>query len=87
MNLEELKLSSSRGRTPLARHWAQPNQWQNGVRRVVEALDVMKDGVFSLLPGCKSGQMNHLAFEAAKEVFRNRIVVWITLSRHTGRDA
>ena len=58
-----------------------------GAHRIVEALNVVKDCIFSLPSGSEAGEMNQLAFEAAEEVFRNRIVIWIPLSRHTGKDA
>ena len=58
-----------------------------GAHRIVEALNVVKDCIFSLPSGSEAGEMNQLAFEAAEEVFRNRIVIGITFSRHTGNDA
>ncbi len=87
--LKGFKLSGSRGRYHLLSKdiGRNPTNGRMGAHRVVEALNVMKDSIFSLPSGYKSGQMNQLVFEAAKEVFRNRIVIWITLSRHTGKDA
>ena len=50
--------------------------------RVIKALNVLKDRVFSLPSGGKACQMNQLALEAAEEVFRNSIVVGIAFAGH-----
>ena len=54
---------------------------------VVKALDVGENGILGVTPGAKMRQMDQLAFQTAQEVFRNSIVVWISLPGHALTNA
>jgi hypothetical protein len=53
---------------------------------IVKTLDVLKDGLSSLLPGLEGGAFDTLAFERAEETFHRRVVGAITRSTHTGHN-
>ena len=55
--------------------------------RIVEAVDVTGNGLFSLSTSVENGAPNHLGFQRLEERLHHRVIVAVALSRHRYLDA